>query len=164
MSTPALVEAACKKGGLLWVAVGEHEARAVWYLWDEGKAYVLTGGGEQQVPGLAEASAAVVTARSADKGGRLVTWRARCTRIPADSARWAELQPQLIKARLNTPDGPDAPARWAASSVLTELAPDGAPLEAPGAMPADGGFARPRPTPATTKLPLPWVLGRRRTR
>ncbi len=164
MKAPALVEAACRKGGLLWVAAGERPPLAVWYLWHEGCAYVLSGGGEQQVPGLAEAPTVLATARSSDKGGRLVTWPARCARIAPFSARWDQLLPMLVKARLNSPDGPDAPARWAASSVLTELRPAGEPVERPGAMPADGGFARPRPTPATTPVPLPWVLGRRRTR
>lgn len=164
MPTAALIEEACRKPGVLWIAVAGHEPQLAWYIWQQGCAYVLHGGGEQQLPGLESARTVLVTVRSGDTGGRLVTWPADCSRVDPASENWRQLAPLLVRSRLNSADGQAAVARWAHTSRLTRLTPAGEPVEQPGAMPPDGGHAAPRPTPATTTVPLPWVLGRRRTR
>lgn len=57
-SRAALLDEAMKKSGLVWVTVPGRRPAPVWYVWRGGAdpaAYVLTGGGEQPVPGLLDA-------------------------------------------------------------------------------------------------------------
>ncbi|GAA4247160.1 hypothetical protein GCM10022255_021920 [Dactylosporangium darangshiense] len=61
----ALVEEAAKKAAVAWVAVGGRPAKLVWCAWLGGALLVVTGEGEQSVPGLAEA-AGVPSAAIAD--------------------------------------------------------------------------------------------------
>lgn len=155
-----VVDEATKKSGLVWISVGGAPPRAVWHLWHEGAAYVVSGGTEQPVPGLAEATTAAVTVRSKDKGGRLVTWRARVEPVEPDGERWREVVPLLLAKRLNTRDGEAAPGRWAAESTIRRLVPTGELLEAPGSLPSGSLAEPPRPTPATTATPPPFTLDR----
>src|SRR4051794_28611319 len=62
-----LLDEATKKSGLVWVRPAGQGQRAhgVWHLWQDGAAYVLTGGLEQQLPPLDDH--AFVTVRSKDK-------------------------------------------------------------------------------------------------
>lgn len=82
----ALVEEACKKSSLLWIAVPGLRDRAVWHVWQEvdgrGAVYLVTGGGEQNVPGLSNGQLVRVTVRSKDKGA---AWPPG----PASSAGWS---------------------------------------------------------------------------
>lgn len=159
----ALVEEATKKAGLLWLSEPETgRARAAWHLWQEGAAYVVTGGVEQPLPGVVDAERVTVTVPSKDKGGRLVSWIAQVTHVAPGSDEWERVVPDLHGKRLNAPDGEDQPQRWARESVLLRLQPLGEVVEAPGDMPDGEHAAPPPPSPATTSGPLPYVLGRRR--
>jgi hypothetical protein len=164
--TAALVEEACRKSALLWLTLPGDRPRALWHVWHEGSAYVVTGGGEQPLPGAPEAAAtgatAEITVRSKDKGVRLVSWQARLSPIEPGTERWDEVVPVLHANRLNAPDGEEQPARWARESLVVRLEPTGVVTEAPGSM-AQGSHAAPPPgTPATTAVPLPSRLGRPR--
>jgi hypothetical protein len=110
--TPALVAEASRKAGVLWVAAPGRTAVPAWQVWRDGASYLLTGPGEQSLPGLAEAAECEVTARSADTGGRIATWRARVERVEPDSEQWDQLVPALAAGRLN--GHPD----WATATVL----------------------------------------------
>jgi hypothetical protein len=157
----ALVEEATKKSGLIWVRVNETgDARPAWHVWLDGAAYVVCGGAEQSLPDLETAAQAVVTVPSKDKGGRLVTWVARPYVIEPGSERWAAAAPALQAKRLNARDGEQQPARWARESRIVRLEPTGEVLERPGTMPSGSQAAPPRPTRATTRGPLPFVIGR----
>jgi len=159
----ALVEEATKKSGVIWVrpaSAPPSSARAAWHVWVEGAAYVVTGGHEQRIPGIDSATEVVVTVPSKDKGGRLVTWMARPSLVEPGSAQWAVAVPALHANRLNAPDGEEQPARWARESQVIRLEPTGEVLERPGAMPTRSQAAPPRPTRATTRGPLPFVIGR----
>jgi hypothetical protein len=158
----ALVAEAARKSGVIWVAVGGSttNARAAWHVWLDGAAYVVTGGAEQQLPGLESAADVLVTVPSKDKGGRLVTWVARPSVVEPGTDEWAAAVPALHAKRLNAPDGENQPARWAAESRVVRLEPTGEVLERPGAMPTRSEAAPPRPTRATTRGPLPFVIGR----
>lgn len=161
----ALVEEATKKAGLLWLSEPETgRPRAAWHLWQDGAAYVVTGGAEQPLPGIVDAERVTVTVPSKDKGGRLVTWIALVTRVAPGTGEWERVVPELHGKRLNAPDGEDQPQRWAHESVLLRLEPAGEITEAPGTMPDGRHAAPPPPSPATTSGPLPYVLGRRRNR
>lgn len=161
----ALIGEATKKSGLLWVRpMGDRGADRpwpVWHLWHEGSAYVLIGGLEQEVPGLAEAAGAAVTVRSKDNGGRLVVWTADVSVVAPGTPTWVALTPLLQAKRLNSPDGEEAPRRWARECTLLRLTPTGELLERPD-FPATGSQAHPPPaTPATTRVRVPLTLHRR---
>ncbi|MFJ8109758.1 hypothetical protein [Streptomyces sp. NPDC096132] len=149
----ALVEEATKKSGLIWVkGAGEAAARALWHAWHEGAACVVGDGpGEQPLPGLVEGGSAEVTVRSKDKGGRLVSWTARIVRLTPGTPEWDAAVAELKGKRLNAHDGEAMPQRWARECTVLRLEPSGATLPLP-----DGDLAaRPVPSPATTREPIP---------
>jgi hypothetical protein len=127
----ALIEEAARRSGLIWVrraGAGPDTGpppRPVWHLWQDGSAYLLTGGIEQPMPeGLDAAGAqAEVIARSKDKGSELVVWRASVRRVEPDTDAWRAVVPALASRRLNSPDGEQAPQRWAQECQLFRLTP-----------------------------------------
>ncbi len=151
----ALVEEACKKSGLIWVAVPGSRDRAAWHVWHEqdgeGAVYVVTGGGEQVLPGLVDGITVRVTVRSKDKGGRLVSWPGSVARVVPDSQEWAAVIPALHAKRLNAHDGEAQPERWAANSNVFRIRPQGALFEGPGRYEQASGAAPVPPSPATTR-------------
>jgi len=156
-SSGRLVEEATKKAGLVWVAVPGERAWPAWHHWHDGAAYLVTGGIEQPLPGLAAGGRAEVTVPSKDAGGRLVTWVAAVTEVQPGSELWTAVVPAMHAKRLNAPDGDRQPERWARESAVLRLEPTGEILS----MSQESGSAAPVPTPATTSGPLPFVLGRR---
>lgn len=161
-SGAALVEEATKRSSLIWLDLpGAPQPRPAWHAWVDGRAYVVTGGAEQPLPGLEAADVVAVTVRSKDKGSRLVTWMARCQVVEPGSEEWTTAVADLATKRLNAPDGERQPERWARESRVVRLEPTGELLEHPGRMPSDAGLAVPAPTTATTSAKLPWMLGRR---
>lgn len=151
----ALIEEACKKSGLIWVAVSGLRDRAAWHVWHEqdgrGAVYVVIGGGEQSLPGLADGITVRVTVRSKDKGGRLVSWPGVVARVVPGSEEWAAVVPTLHAKRLNARDGEAQPERWAANSAVFRIRPHGAPFEGPGRYATASGAAPVPPSPATTR-------------
>ncbi|RJK98048.1 hypothetical protein [Vallicoccus soli] len=159
----ALVAEACTRSGLLWVSVAGGRPVPAWHAWAEGAAYVVHGGGEQPLDPLAPGvDRAVVTVRSKDQGGRLVTWVARVLDEEPGSERYGAAVAALASKRLNARDLGEQDRRWREASRVTRLEPTGELLEQPGAMPDGSLAAAPAPTPATTRGPLPTVLGRAR--
>lgn len=154
----ALVEEATKKSGLVWVrGAGAPAARALWHAWhDQAVCLVGDGPGEQPLPGLADGGSAEVTVRSKDKGGRLVTWTATVSELPAGSAEWEAAVTELKGKRLNAVDGEAMTDRWSRECRVLRLTPTGATAALP-----DGPLAAPPlPTPATTRRPVPAALPR----
>lgn len=150
----ALVEEATKKSGLVWVR-GSGPARALWHVWHEGAALLVGDGpGEQPLPGLLAGQPAEVTVRSKDKGGRVVTWTAEVTELPPHGAEWEAAVAELKGKRLNAPDAAVMTERWARECRVLRLVPAGDTRPAPRSSLA----ARPLPTPATTREPLPEAL------
>ncbi|MDX3644146.1 hypothetical protein [Streptomyces sp. MB09-02B] len=152
----ALVEEATKKSGLIWVR-GVGVSRALWHVWHEGAACVVGDGpGEQPLPELADGGSAVVTVRSKDKGGRLVSWAADVVELAPESPEWESAVAELKGKRLNAPDGEAMPARWARECRVLRLRPTGATLPLP-----DGDLAEPPvATSATTRQPIPAAVPR----
>ncbi|MFJ7044706.1 hypothetical protein ACIQVC_15035 [Streptomyces sp. NPDC101112] len=162
----ALVEEATKKSGLIWVSGGGAQAhpqgpgvpsRALWHVWHEGAVCLVGDGpGEQPLPGLVDGGPAVVTVRSKDKGGRLVTWDATVVELAPRSPEWDAAVAELKGKRLNAPDGEAMPERWARECRVLRLEPTGTTASLP-----DDDLARaPLPTPATTRQPVPAGLPR----
>jgi hypothetical protein len=151
----SLIEEACKKSGLIWIAVPGARDRAAWHVWHEyggtGAVYVVVGGEEQPLPGLAGGITVRVTVRSKDKGGRLVTWPGAVSKIVPGSPEWTQVLPALHAKRLNARDGEAQPERWAASSMIFRIEPHGVPIERPGAYSPKSGAAPVPASPATTR-------------
>lgn len=122
MTDLALVQEATRKSGVVWLHVAGHAPRAVWHVWYDGADYVLHGGGEQDVPGLAEARTVAVTVRAKSNGAGVVTWPATVARVDADSDEWATVEPLLRKARWHAE--PDPTGRWRTTSTLARLTPE----------------------------------------
>jgi hypothetical protein len=108
----ALITEAARKAGVLWIGAPGRTPVPAWQVWRDGASYVLTGPGEQSLPGLAEASRCTVIARSAETGGRIATWTATVTPVEPDTSEWREIAPALAAARLN--GHPD----WTTAGVL----------------------------------------------
>jgi hypothetical protein len=155
----ALVEEAAKKSGLLWIELpGLPQPRAAWHIWQDGAAYVLTGGdGEQPLPGLPEADRVTVITASKDKGGRLVSWVAAVSEVEPGTEAWDSVVPVLAKERLNGDQ--EQAERWAKESYVIRLTPTG---EASTDHPADYSHVRPLPNPATTAGRNPFMIGAKR--
>ncbi|MGW1535956.1 hypothetical protein [Streptomyces aureus] len=163
----ALVEEATKKSGLIWVRGagapapagpdGAVPTRALWHVWHDGAACLVGDGpGEQPLPALADGGSAVVTVRSKDKGGRLVTWSATVVELTAGTPEWVAAVGELKGKRLNAPDGEAMPERWARECRVVRLEPTGETAALP-----EGSLAEPPlPSPATTRRPVPAALPR----
>ncbi|MFJ8939029.1 hypothetical protein ACIRL0_25445 [Streptomyces sp. NPDC102365] len=176
LAEQALVEEATKKSGLIWVRGSGVPSldpqdqdgaptRALWHVWHDGAVYVVGDGpGEQPLPGLVDGREAVVTVRSKDKGGRLVSWTAAVAELAPGSEEWTVAVGELKGKRLNAPDGEAMTERWGRECRVARLAPTGSTSPSP-----TGSLAAvPVPTSATTRLPvpagLPRLLFRRRRR
>ncbi|MTE20870.1 hypothetical protein F0L17_17455 [Streptomyces sp. TRM43335] len=159
----ALIEESAKKSALVWVRGPRGPERPLWHVWYEG-AVRLVGDGPTEQPledlGLVDGGTATVTARSKDKGGRLVVWPARVTELPPAGEEWRETVAELAGKRLNAPDTGTIADRWARECRVLRLEPAGAPVEGPGAVPDGPHTAVPLPTPATTRRPVPAGLPR----
>jgi hypothetical protein len=141
---PALIAEATKRAGLIWIAIGgQDRPRPAWHIWrtvtaaraggagpagppPPGAAYVVTGPGEQPLPGLAGSGRVTVTVVSRQTGGAMVTWTAAVSRVEPGSGEWDEVIGPLVAGRLNAVlrDGETSPAqRWARSGAVFRLAP-----------------------------------------
>jgi hypothetical protein len=164
----ALIEEAAKKSALLWLAAEPGgRAYAAWHVWVDGAVLVVSGGLEQPMPVLDLLDAdrrIIVTLRSKDTWGRLVTWVGRAENIAPDDDAWAAAAVELHAKRLNSPDGEAAPERWRRESVITRIVPTGELLESPTHMPSGSRRAEPPDSPATTRGRLPFTVGRRARR
>ncbi|HLU33068.1 MAG TPA: hypothetical protein VKZ74_03465 [Natronosporangium sp.] len=140
--THPLVAEAVRKAAVAWVAVDDRPARAVWCMPVDGALWVVTGPGEQDAPGLAEARQARVTLRG-DHGGQVVTYPATVTRVAPGSQEWNDVVPLLAGKRLNAPvDAATLVERWAAECAVLTLTPAGDPVAAGPTLP-DGPLAAP---------------------
>jgi hypothetical protein len=161
----ALVEELMRKSGLCWVRLaGGDRDHAVWHLWQDGAAYVVSGGEEQPLPGVEEAETATVVARTKDSRQRMLAWRADVQTVRPEDPEWDTVVRALVASRLNLPDLHDAANRWARECVVTRLTPTGEVAESPDSLPDGDLAAPPLPTSATTRRGLPRVLHRRQTR
>lgn len=161
----ALVEETCRKTALLWLRpAGADRAVAVWHVFTGGAVHVVGDGREQVLPDVADGDEVEVTVASKDTGGRLLTFVATVTTVRPDDESWDPVVADLHAKRLNPPDGEAQPARWAAESRVLRLEPTGRVIEQPGHLSHRSHAAEPVGSPATTRGPLPFVIGRRARR
>lgn len=137
---------AVKKGAILWVTVpqpdGSRHEQPVWFVFSDGKVYVVSGPTEQDVPHLADAEEVEITARSKDI-------RSRVSRVPAavrvlapDDAQYDAIVEAALPKRLNLTDPDEAAERWKSNCALVELTPRFRDEEAAAPVAADA--ARPQ--------------------
>ncbi|MEV4171554.1 MULTISPECIES: hypothetical protein [unclassified Nonomuraea] len=116
----AAVEEGAKKSGILWLTLDR--PRLAWHAWHDGAIYLVTGGEEQQLPGLDALDRVHVTLRSKDNGARLVEFEAAVAAV--DQAAAADVVAVLAKERLNARDSEHLPERWARESTVWRLTPE----------------------------------------
>src|SRR5215475_961136 len=102
-----------KKAAVVWLSIADAPAYPVWCLASGDALHVVTGPGEQPVPGLADAATVRVSARG-DHGGQVASWVATVEPVEPGTPAWDEVAPALAGKRLNAP-GPSAALveRWA---------------------------------------------------
>jgi hypothetical protein len=134
---PDLIAEATKRAGLIWITTGgQDRPHPAWHVWrartgrggprSPGAAYVVTGPGEQPVPGLAGAGRVTVIVAGGQTAGGRVEWTAAVGRVEPGSGEWDEVIGQLVAGRLNAvlAEGETSPAqRWARSGAVFRLAP-----------------------------------------
>jgi hypothetical protein len=133
-SDTAVLDEALKKSTVVWIEVpgdGGTGGRAVpaWYGTLDGRIYVLTGGSEQHVPGLAEAAQVVLIARSKELQSLVAEVEASARVVPGADPLFARVAPVLLPRRLNLRDGEQAVDRWRKECTLVELTPSAVPAE-----------------------------------
>ncbi|WP_113703256.1 hypothetical protein [Nonomuraea lactucae] len=117
--TRAAIEEGAKKSGVLWLTLDR--PRLAWHAWHDGAVYLVTGGGEQHLPGLDALGTVHVILRSKDNGARLVEFEAEVRVV--DQAAEPEAVAVLAKERLNAPDSEHLTERWARQSTVIRLTP-----------------------------------------
>ncbi|MBP2707646.1 hypothetical protein JOL79_28075 [Microbispora sp. RL4-1S] len=115
-----LIEEGAKKSNVLWLVLPSGP-RLAWHVWHDGAICLVTGGGEQSLPGLAEAAEVEVVLRSKDNGAELVRFPAAVEVV--DQASAPDVVAALARERLNAPDAAGLPARWAERSAVVRLVP-----------------------------------------
>ncbi|MDO9380635.1 MAG: hypothetical protein Q7T56_17455 [Nocardioidaceae bacterium] len=157
----ALVAELARRSGLVWVELGTPpRAHPVSHVWHDGAVWVVSGGGEQPLPGIEAAGDAVLTLRSRASRATVVRVRASVEVVRPADERWPDAARVLLADRLNVA-GPDPLARWAAIATTSRLVPVEV-LEAPGRLGDGSQRAAPVGSPATTRTAGPWTPGRGR--
>ncbi|MEU7528835.1 hypothetical protein AB0A74_24095 [Saccharothrix sp. NPDC042600] len=98
MEITRVLDNALRKAAAVWVAPDGHPARLVWALWRDESVLVAVGGTEQEVPGLADGVACVLTVRSPSTHSHLVDVPVTARLVAVDDETAAALR----AARLNT--------------------------------------------------------------
>lgn len=159
--TSPLVDEALKKAGVAWISVGDGPALALWCLPLDGGLIVVSGPGEQDAPGLAEAATATVRLRG-DTGGLIVIVEATVERLTPGTEDWEAIAPALAGKRLNASGTAEQLiARWVETGcAIVRLTPvEREPVAAPN-LPDESGATAPRDTPARVTVRRPFRLHR----
>lgn len=159
---PALIAESMKRTALVWLTyAGGGRARPAWHAWADGVAYIVSGGPEQQLPGLRDVDRLLVTTRAKETRARLMTWVATAETLVPWTDEWNAAVEALRPARLNSATGSALAEVWAGESTVTKLTPTGEVTDQPGEYPSESLAAPPPGSPATTRGAAPWVMHRR---
>ena len=139
-----LIAEVTKRAGHVWIVIdGQDRPRPAWHIWrtvtgprpgpprpgdpsPPGAAYVVSGPGEQPLPGLADSGRVTVIVAGSQAPGGVLSWTATVSRVEPGSPEWDEVIGPLVAGRLNAvlPDAETSPAqRWAGSGAVFRLAP-----------------------------------------
>lgn len=118
---------ALKKGSILWLGVpqpdGTRHEQPVWFVFSDGKVYVVSGPTEQDVPHLADATEVEIIARSKDIRSRVSRVPATVRVLPPGDPQYPTVVEAALPKRLNLTDPNEAFERWKANCSLVELTP-----------------------------------------
>ena len=123
---PGPIDAALSKSTIAWVAVPQDDGtvvtKPVWYAYEEGRVYILTGPDEQEIPGLAGPSKHVkLIVRSKDVQSKVGELECVTQVVPKDK-EWERIARDLLLGRrLNLVDGEKAVDRWKSDSEIVML-------------------------------------------
>jgi hypothetical protein len=128
---PPELEDAVKKSDVIWVGEernGRDRAVPVWFAYHQGRIYLVHSdardSGEQQIPGLPEASELVVVTRHKYRETRAGRFRAAVRLIEPSSPEFDPLAAVLADRRRDRHGPPqDAISKWKQSCVIAELTP-----------------------------------------
>jgi pyridoxamine 5'-phosphate oxidase-like protein len=116
-----------KKSTIVWLTIpqpqGEPVTRPAWFVYDDGKVFVLTGPKEQQLTNIAQAAEVTLIARSKEVRSRIATVGATVRLVANDSDEFARVAQMGLGTRLNLSDGEHAFVRWRDTCTLVELTP-----------------------------------------
>lgn len=93
-----MLDAALRKAAAVWITSPGHEPRLVHAHWRDEALWVITGGTEQQVPGLSDQAQVTVTVRSPSTHSHLIDAKATAQLVEPDE----DTVQALKTARLNT--------------------------------------------------------------
>lgn len=159
---PALIEESMKRSSLVWISYEpDGRSRAAWHGWADGVAYIVSGGPEQQLPGVEWAQRAVITSRAKETHARLVSWVANVEALIPWTDEWHLAVNLLSPDRLNAATVNALGEVWAGESVISKFTPTGEIVDQPGDYPAGSLASAPPRTSATTRTGTPWVMHRR---
>jgi hypothetical protein len=154
--TNPLIDESAKKAAIAWVSVDGGHDFGVWCLAIDPDICIVTGPGEQKLPGLETAASVRVTLRG-DHGGSIVGYPVTVTRIRPESERWEPVTSLLAAKRLNASGTTeDLIARWAKECAVYALTPMGEPFDLGSA----SGAAEVRPSEAANATRKPFKLHR----
>lgn len=126
------VDQALSKSTIAWLDVlqpdGTRANAAVWYGYENGRIFVLTGPGEQPIPGIEKAGQVRLIVRSKDVQSRV--GEVDCTvEVFRKGPEWDRIARDiLVGRRLNLPDGEGAIKRWQETCEIYVLTPVAVPI------------------------------------
>jgi hypothetical protein len=113
------VEEALRRGAVVWIGVDDEPPRPAWHLWHDDAVLVVTGPGEQALPGLAAADEARVVVRGPHAlAGAVAELVCDVERLPPGTPEWQRVAPLLAEERLNAVDQAGLVGRWVADGVV----------------------------------------------
>ena len=144
MTASNLIADLAKKSGLVWVSYGGG-THAIWHEWVGDAVCLVTGGTEQQLPGIADQQTVTLLLRSKSTRALVAEAPAHVEVVAPDSPHWEAVTTALKTGRLNLHDSANAIERWAHESVVIRLVPTGV-ATVPGELPTGIGHTAPRLT------------------
>lgn len=143
-------------------STGPSSTGPVWHVWADGACYLLTGPGEQPLPGIVHGGRCRVIARNG-AGGAAITWPAAVEALDPAEPEWATVAPKLATGRLNGGDPVAVVPTWPGRLTILRLRPAGEVATAATGMPGHAGShaAAPQPSTASTPYRMPHGITRR---
>ncbi len=121
------LESTLKKSAIIWLTipqpVGSQVTKPAWFVLDDGKVFVLTGPGEQDLTNIASADKVTIHTRSKGVQAEVASVPATVRVVDNDSDEFARIAEQGLGTRLNLADGHDAAERWRRTCTMVELTP-----------------------------------------
>jgi len=155
-----LVDQGCRRTGVVWVRpFDDGRLRPAWHTWDGEAVLLVSGPGEQSLPGLTGLVEVVVPSKQT--GSRLVTFAARAEQPAPGSPQWEQAATALAAVRLNGLGPAAQVAAWAGTCTVTRLVPLTVLSAGAGGTAEPSGAAAAPPNPGTTVTRRPWHLGGR---